>query len=211
MRIGVIGAGNIGTALAKRLVPAGHEIMLSYSRDQAKLAGAAAAFGARNGSPVEAVAFADVVALAVPWAAVPDALAQAGDLSGKILWDCTNPLLPDLSGLAMGTTTSGGEEVAKLAPGARVVKGIPPMAELLHSDDPSVNGKPVGLFVAGNDGDAKASVVQLMVALPGVVTDAGGLSAARMIEPAMLLLVRLAYGLGHGPRVGLSFEQDGAR
>jgi predicted dinucleotide-binding enzyme len=209
MRIGIIGAGNIGTALVRRLSLHGHELMLSYSRDPAKLARTAEGLGVRHGSPAQVVGFADVIALTVPWAAVPDALAQSGDLEGKMLWDCTNPLLPDLSGLAIGTTTSGGEEVARLAPGAKVIKGIPPMAELLHADDPMVNGRPVGLFVAGNNTEAKVTVSELLSSLPGDVTDAGDLTAARLIEPAMLLLVRLAYGLGHGPRVGLRFEQDG--
>jgi len=209
MKIGIIGAGNVGTALAKRLTPQGHEIMFSYSRDATKLAATAAAFGARVGTPAEAVAFADVVALTVPWAAVPDALAQAGDLAGKTLWDCTNPLLPDLSGLAIGTTTSGGEAVARLAPQAKVVKGLPPMAELLHSADPLVNGQPVGLFVAGDDAEAKARVAQLLAELPAIVIDAGGLTSARFIEPAMMLVVHLAYAMGHGARVGLKFEKDG--
>ncbi len=209
MKIGVIGAGNVGTALAKRLTLHGHEVMLSYSRDAEKLAATASTFSVRSGTPREVVAFADVVALTVPWAAVPDALAQAGDLSGKTVWDCTNPLLPDLSGLAIGTTTSGGEEVARLLPGAKVIKGIPPMAELLHSAKPTLNGKPVGLFVAGDDADAKASVAELMGMLPAIVTDAGGLSAARFIEPAMMLVVQLAYAVGHGPRICLRFDKDG--
>ena len=72
-----------------------------------------------------------------------------------------------------------------------------------------MNGKPVGLFVAGDDGEAKATVAGLLSALPGAVTDAGDLTAARFIEPAMMLLVLLAYGLGHGPRVGFRFEEDG--
>ncbi len=90
-----------------------------------------------------------------------------------------NALESDMSGLAVGTTTSGGEEVARLAPGARVVKGIPPMAELFHSDNPTVNGKQVGLFVAGDDAQAKATVTQLLYVLPVAVTDAGDLTAAR--------------------------------
>ncbi len=137
MRIGIIGAGNVGTALVKRLKPHGHELRLSYSRDTDKLKETAQAFGVLSGTPAEVVAWSEVVALAAPWTAVPDALKQAGDLSGKILWDCTNALLPDMSGLAICTTTSGGETVARLAPGAKVVKGVPPMAELLHSDDPT--------------------------------------------------------------------------
>lgn len=209
MKIGVIGAGNIGTALAKRLKPQGHEFGLSYSRDAEQLKRTAEAFGVVFGSPAEISGWAEVVALTVPWGVVRDALAQAGDLSGKVLWDCTNALLPDMSGLAIGTTTSGGEEVARLVPSAKVVKGIPPMAELLHSNDPVVNGRPVGLFVAGNDADAKATVAELLASLPGEVTDAGDLTASRLIEPAMMLLVRLAYGLGHGSRVALRFDKDG--
>jgi len=148
LRIGVIGAGNVGTALVKRLKPHGHDFKLSFSRDAAKLRLAADAFGVETGLPSEIVQWAGVVALTVPWGAVPEALDQAGNMPGKILWDCTNALLPDMSGLAIGTTTSGGETVARLAIGTKVVKGIPPMAELLHSDDPTVNGQPVGLFVA---------------------------------------------------------------
>lgn len=203
MRIGVIGAGNVGTALAKRLGPQGHDLMLSYSRDAARLAATAAGLGARAGTPAEAAAFGDVVVLTVPWAAVPDALAAAGPLAGRTLWDCTNPLKPDLSGLVLGTTTSGGEEVARLAPGATVIKGIPPFAELLHSDDPAVGGRTVGVFIAGPDGDAKTLVAGLLAQLPASVVDAGGLDAARLIEPAMMLLVRLAYAQGMGPRIAL--------
>lgn len=205
MRIGVIGAGNVGTALARRLTPHGHEIMLSFHHDLAKLQSLAKTFGSATGSPVEAAKWAEIIVLAVPWGTVPEALAQAGDLNGKILWDCTNALTPDMRGLAIGTTTSGGEAVARLAPGARVVKGIPPMAELLHADDPTVNGKPAGLFVASDDAEAKAVVAGLLALLPGQVTDAGDLTACRFIEPAMMLLVRLAYGLGHGPRIALHF------
>ncbi len=203
MRIGVIGGGNVGTALAKRLVPKGNEVMLSYSRDAAKLTEAAARFGATFGTPEEAARFGNVVALTVPWAAVPSALTQAGSLTGKTLWDCTNALNADMSGLVIGTTTSGGEEVARLAPGALVVKGIPPFAELLHSDDPTVGGRPVGVFVAGDDATAKQAVAGLLSQLPASVTDTGGLEAARLIEPAMMLLVRLAYAQGLGPRIAL--------
>lgn len=203
MKIGVIGAGNVGTALAKRLGAAGHQVMLSYSRDAEKLSAAAKTFGAATGSPSEAVAFGDVVALTVPWVGIEDALKAAGSLTGKILWDCTNALKPDLSGLAIGTTTSGGETVARLAPGARVVKGIPPFAELMHSADPTVGGTPVGVFMCGDDAAAKAIVQPLIEALPTTVVDAGPLQNARYAEPAAFLLIPLAYSLGMGSRIGL--------
>ena len=211
MKIGIIGAGNIGSALARRLAPQGHEIRLSYSRDPGKLAEAARAFGATAATVRDAVAFADVVALAVPWAAVDDALAQAGALDGRLLWDCTNPLLPDLSGLAIGTTTSGGEEIARRASGARVVKGIPPFAELLHSDDPRVNGAPAEVFVAGDAEADKRIVGELLAALPARVIDAGPLQASRTIEPAMLLLVQLAYARGMGARIAMRIDAEAAR
>jgi predicted dinucleotide-binding enzyme len=79
----------------------------------------------------------------------------------------------------------------------------------LHSDEPTVNGRPAGVFVAGDDPDAKAMIASLMASLPAEVTDAGDLTAARLIEPAMMLLVRLAYGLGRGPRVALRFDANG--
>jgi len=199
MKIGVIGGGNVGTALARRLVPKGHEVMLSFSRDPVKLEHAAKTFGARTGSPREAVEFAEVVAFAVPWAAVDGALHDAGSLAGKIVWDCTNALKPDLSGLALGTSPSGGERVQGLEPGARVVKGIPPFAELLHSAEPTLDGEPVSVFVCGDDAAAKGLVATLLASLPATVTDAGPLENARYVEPAMMLLVRLAYGQGLGP------------
>jgi predicted dinucleotide-binding enzyme len=207
MKIGVIGAGNIGTALAKRLVPRGHQVMLSFSRDAAKLDKMAKALGAAAGTPEEAASFADVVALAVPWGSVNAAIVQAGPLVGKIIWDCTNALKPDLSGLAVGTDTSGGEIIAGLAGGAKVVKGIPPFAELLHSDDPTVAGKPSAAFLCGDDDAAKAAVRPLLEALPADVVDAGPLVSARFVEPAAMLLVRLAYGLGFGVRITLALRR----
>ena len=203
MKVGIIGAGSLGTALAKRLAIAGHQVMLSYSRDAEKLAAMAADLGVGHGEPADVKAWADVVALAVPWGAVTDAVARLGDLTGTILWDCTNSLKPDMTALEIGTTTSAGEELRRLAPDARVVKGIPTFAELLHSDDPLVGGKPAGLFVAGDDAEAKAIVSELMADLPGTVVDAGELYASRFIEPAWILLVHLAYRQGLGPRVAL--------
>lgn len=203
MRIGIIGAGNIGTALVKRLAPHGHELMLSFHRNRAALSELASSLGVASGTPAEAVAFAEVVVLAVPWGVVPDALREAGSFNGKILWDCTNALKSDMSGLEVGTTTSAGELVAQWAGDARVVKGVPPFAQLLHSDDPTIGGQPPSVFVAGADAQAKAAVSQLMSELPATVTDAGPLEASRFIEPAMMLVVHMAYRQGFGPRIAM--------
>ena len=78
----------------------------------------------------EAVAFGEVVLLAVPWAAVGEALKAGGLFKSKVLFSCVNCLKPDFSGLAVATT-SAAEEIARAAPDARVVEALPPMAEVL--------------------------------------------------------------------------------
>ncbi|MGF6597683.1 putative dinucleotide-binding enzyme [Paraburkholderia sp. GAS448] len=205
MKIGIIGAGNVGTGLTKHLVPVGHSVMLSFSLDMEKLRTTAAALGASVGTVAEAVQFADVVVLATPWTAASDALMQVGDApQKKILWDCTNALKPDMSGLLVGTNTSGAEEIAKLAPWATVVKAIPPFAEMLHSPSMLIGGKRVGVFVCGDDSEARAVVGKLVTDIEAEPVDAGPLILARYVEPAAMLLVQLAYTRGFGTRVGLS-------
>jgi len=205
MKIGIIGAGNVATGLTKLLGPKGHEAMLSLSRDPSKLAETAQVFGTKSGSVQAAIAFGDVVVLATPWHATKEALAQAGiPANKKIVWDCTNALKPDMSGLAVGTTTSAAEEIQKAAPWARVVKAIPPFAELMHTGSVRVAGTPVGVFVASDDSAAKETVTSLVQDLGADPADAGPLANARYIEPAAFLLVQLAYVQGLGPKIGLS-------
>ncbi len=209
MKLGIIGAGNVGTGLAKHLIPMRHEVMFSFGKDAAKLSATARAYGATAGTVAEAVAFADVVVLATPYAAIAEALAQAGTpAQRKVVWDCTNALKPDMSGLAVGTTWSAAEEVQQRAPWARVVKGIPPFAETLHSDRLALNGGPVGVFVCSDDAPAKAEVAGLLSALGMAVTDAGPLKNARYVEPAAFLVVQLAYAMGRGSRIGLALVTD---
>jgi 8-hydroxy-5-deazaflavin:NADPH oxidoreductase len=210
MDIGIIGAGKLGTALAKHFVKRGHEVMLSFSKDSAKLMAISDSYGARAGTLAEAVRFGDVIVLATPWTATADALRQVGVVpENKILWDCTNPFKPDLSELMIGTTTSGGEEVAKLAPWARVVKAIPPFAEVLHSSSSVVGGARPAVFVCGDDAQARKIVVSLVEEIGGMAVDAGPLCLARYTEPACMLLVSLAYVQGFGPRIGLTLVRDG--
>ena len=114
MNIGNIGAGNLGTRLAKQLVRKSHGVTLSFGKNLTKPKDAAVSVGAHSVTPAEAAAVADVIVLATPWNVMADALKQiVGVPRRRILWDCTNALNPDMSGLVVGTTTSGGEEVAK--------------------------------------------------------------------------------------------------
>jgi len=196
MKIGIIGAGNMGTGMGKFWAKNGHQLMFSYSRSPEKLKAAAESVSpdTLTSTPSEAVQFADVVVLSVAWAAVEDALQQAGSLDGKILFSCVNALLPDMSGLAVGTTTSAAEEIAKLAPGARVVESLPLFAEVLHSPSRQFGEQIPSVFYCGDDAEAKAIVAHLLRETEVEAIDAGSLRNARYIEPAGMLLVQLAYG-----------------
>lgn len=207
MRIAILGAGNVGSALARRHAARGHDVSLAFSRDRGKLKAVARAVGARPAEPQDAVAAAEVVVLATSWTVTEAALQSAGDLSGKLLWDCTNPLKPDMSGLIIGTETSGGELVAAWAgSGARVVKAIPPFAEQMAREGPLIleDGRSPSVFVCGDDSQARSTVATLVRDIGAEPVEAGPLRNARFIEPAEMLLVQLAYRQGMGPSIGLS-------
>ena len=211
MKFGIIGAGNLGAAIGARLAAAGHEIMISFSRTAEALAAAAAQVGggATSGTPQEAAAYGEVVLLATPWTVTLATVHDLADgLAGKIVWDTTNALLPDMSGLAIGTITSGGEEIAAAAPAARVVKAIAPFADLVASPSARVAGQQVGVFVCGDDAEARRIVARLVADLDAAPVDAGPLRLARFTEPAGLLLAQLAYMQGFGSRIGLSLLQE---
>ena len=116
-----------------------------------------------------------------------------------------------MSGLAIGTTTSGGEEIAKLAPWANVVKAIPPFAEVLHSPSTLVGGMHSCVFLCGDDPQARKVVANLVKDIGGAPVDAGPLNLARYAEPTAMLLVQLAYSRGFGPRIGLALARDASQ
>lgn len=211
MKIGIIGAGNIGTGIGKRLAARGHTVVVSFSKSQEGVDKAVASIGsgAQGASVAEAAVHGEVVLLATPWGATREALAQAGGaLAGKIVWDATNPLKPDMSGLELGTTTSGGEQVAAWAAGARVVKAVPPFAEVLHSCNTVIGGDKPGVFVCSDDLDARAVIVGLVHEIGADPVDAGPLLLARYTEPLGMLLVQLAYKQGLGARIGARLLRD---
>jgi predicted dinucleotide-binding enzyme len=131
-------------------------------------------------------------------------LRQAGDLSGRIVWDCTNPLKPDLSDLVIGTATSGGETIARWASGSRVVKAIPPFADHLMDGEARIGGHSVAVFMCGDDSNACSVVARLVADLGADPVNVGPLVAARAIEPFGLLMVKLAFRQGLGPRIGVA-------
>jgi len=209
VKVGIVGPGALGQALAKRLHSAGHQIRLTFSRKEQGLRDTAATLGVGFGAPDQIARWADVIALATAWQALQPAMDALGDLSGKIIWDNINAVAPDLSTMLIGTTTSVGEEVQKRAPRASVVKCIPTFADLLEAHDPRLNGLPVTTYLAGDDAEAKAVVGRLAADLPTMPIDVGGLQASRLIEPMMLLLVQLAYSRGLGPMISFNLVRQG--
>ena len=128
-------------------------------RDKAKDAGGGLP-SERTVSVAEAGAFGDVIVLATPWSGTPDAVRAAGDLKGKTVIDCTNPVLPDFSALAVGLTTSAAEEIAKLIPTAHVVKCFNTLGASNFAN-PEFGGERASMFFCGDDASAKLVVAEL--------------------------------------------------
>jgi 8-hydroxy-5-deazaflavin:NADPH oxidoreductase len=207
MNIAVIGAGKMGSGLGGIWAKKGHSVVFSYSRNPEKLEALAKSNpGASAASPAEAVRQSDLVLLSVPWSAIDDALKAAGPLDGKIVIDCTNPITPTME-LAVGLTTSAAEEIAKRAPGAKVVKAFnTAFAELYHSDSRLFGSRMVTMFYCGDDGEAKKTAAKLIGATGFTPIDCGPLKYARCLEPVAMLMIQLGRGMGMGTDMALTIQ-----
>ena len=207
MNVGIIGAGNVGGTLGKRWARNGHRVFFaSREPDSAQMRKlvAEAGQGAKSGSVAEAAAANEVLLIATPWPATQEALKNAGDLSGKIVIDATNPLLPSLDGLSIGTTTSAGEQVAQWARGARVIKAFNTVGYNIMAN-PAFPGGRIAMFYCGDDAVAKRTVAALIEELGFEALDAGPLSQSRVLEPFALLWISLALKQGYGGEIGFQF------
>jgi predicted dinucleotide-binding enzyme len=181
MRIGIIGAGRIGGNAAQLFARAGHELLVSYSRDEGKLAQLADAIGGRAGTPREAAEFGEVVLFSVPWRLVDDVLAQAGPLDGKIVIDTTNQFGPD------GWEDLGGRTAAQVnaarMPGARYTKAFNTLTSGFQSEAAGRTGPDrVVMFVCGDDAEAKNVVAGLIDDAGFTPVDMGGTADAAPME-----------------------------
>jgi hypothetical protein len=184
MQIGILGAGNVGLALGRRLVGAGHHVQLSATRDPQALKPVADGIGAEAVSVADASA-ADVVVLAVPWPAVPDVLGPLPDWQGRILVDATNPFV-NFNPLELANLKgrSASVVVAEQAPGARVVKAFNSIAMVDFEKGPQQGDAKRVLFVSGDDAPSKQTVEDLITELGFAVIDLGALDeGGRMQEP----------------------------
>lgn len=194
MRIAIIGAGAVGRALGSVWAAGGHEIRYGVRnpQDEKTIAAVSMTPGSKALHVAEAVAVADVVVIATHWPQTEAALRSAGDLSGKVLIDVTNPLRPDFSGLEEGYSVSGGERVAEWAHGARVYKAFNSTAAENMADAGRYTSPPV-MFVAGDEPDGKRTVMELVAAAGFEGVDAGPLTSARLLEPLAMLYIRVAF------------------
>jgi len=197
MKIAIIGAGRVGVALGEAWARTGHEVVFGVREP----AGRTLAVGRVSAVP-DAVRTAEVVVLATPWDAAPSALQAAGPCADKIVVDCTNPILPGLEGLALGTTTSAAEQLAALVPDAQLVKAFNTTGSG-NMERPRYGDHALTMFVCGDDADAKRVVSGLAEDLGFAPVDAGSLTAARYLEPLAMLWIHLAYRQGLGPDIAL--------
>lgn len=203
MNIAILGAGNVGGALGKGWASKGHAIYFGVPEPQSeKTRALLKSIGAnvRAGTVQEAVANAEVVVLATPWPATQDAIRAAGQLKNKIIIDCTNPLLPDLSGLAIGHTTSAAEQVAEWAASTRVVKAFNTTGAG-NMTKPRYGDSGITMCIAGDDAAAKSTAMKLAQDLGFEPLDAGPLKNARLLEPFAMLWIYLAVKQGLGPNI----------
>jgi len=201
MKIAILGAGNVGGALGTRWAKNGHMVTFGVRNPADKKIKPlleAAGPTARAAAIPEAARDAEVVVLATPWPATEEAIKAAGNLAGKIVVDCTNPLKPDLSGLDTGAGPSACEQVAGWAKGARVVKafnttGAANMANPRYGAERSV------MFICGDDAAAKTAVAKLAEELGFEVVDNGALAMARYLESLAMVWIQMAVFGGFGP------------
>lgn len=199
MKIAIIGVGNMGAGLARAFASANIDMVIG-ARNPAKAAALAAEIGPRAESGGVAAAFklADVAILALPYGAAGDALKAAGDVSGKVIVDISNPVTADFRSLVVGHTSSAAEELQALAPKAMIVKAFNTIfAGLLSAE--ARKGKTLQTFVAGDDPGAKEAVSKLAKAIGFESVDAGPLSNSRFLEPIGEMNIHFGFFLGWGP------------
>jgi predicted dinucleotide-binding enzyme len=200
MRIAILGAGQVGGRLGRVWAAAGHEVVFGLPEHvipDVQVLLAELGDRARAVSVAEAAAAGAVVVVATPPPTVQDVIAQAGDLTGKVLVDCVNPLLPDFSVLSVAPGSSLAEEIARWAPGARVVKAFNTVAASTIGNA-SLGGTILSCFYCGDDAEAKAIVSDLIARAGFDPIDAGTLDKARMLEAFALFYIHLAVKCGLG-------------
>ncbi len=196
MKVGILGSGDVATALAKGFLAAGYEVKLgSRVVNNPKLATFVRTIGGRAsaGTFADAAAFGDLVVLATLGTATSDAIKLAGveNFAGKVVLDTTNPLETAAGGvprLVGGLGTSAGEKHQTLLVNARVVKVFNTVGNALMYQ-PKLAGGPPDMFICGNDAQAKTTVRELLAKFGWNTIDVGGIDASHYLEAMCLVWV----------------------
>jgi predicted dinucleotide-binding enzyme len=211
MNITILGAGNMGSALARQLSRAGHKVRIATRSPEKGRAAVAASPGAVVTPPSQALGDAEVVIVATGYADAVPALRSLGSLAGRIVIDITNPLTPDFSGLTVGHDTSAAEEIAKAFPEAEVVKAFNTVFAQVLADGPAFsNGQTAPVFVAADSERAKEKTKAIVQSIGFKPVDAGPLRHARYLEPLAALNIYLGYGAGHGTAIAPTWIRKAA-
>jgi len=193
--ISIIGTGNMAHTIGALAVARGNTVEV-IGRDKSKAADLAEALGggATRGE-FGAVPAGDIVIVSLLYANVVPVVAQYGDaLAGKVIVDISNPFNSAADGLAISDGTSIAQEVAKVAPaGASVVKAFNTIFGVVLAQ-----GRPLDVFMAGDDAQAKAGVAEFIESLGLRPMDVGDLKMAHWLEGTGLVVMGLArHGVGN--------------
>ena len=187
MKIAIIGKGHVGSSLGAGLARTGHEIRYGH-RDPREPVSEAANWG-------------DLIIMAVPFGEVEHTVKEIGSAAdGKVLIDVTNPLDQNLE-LAIGFSTSNAENVQRMLPKARVIKAFNTVFAQNQSTA-RVGEHQLTAFVAGDDPEAKATVMHLTERMGYDPVDVGPLKSARYLEPMGIMIIGMAFKLGMGVNIG---------
>lgn len=207
-RVGVIGSGAVGRALAAGFASRGHEVTIGTRDPEGNdelQAWAAQHGGVAIGHFAAAAEAGELLVLATRGVAVEQAIETAGPqhFAGKVVIDATNPLDPDGDRAALavsGPADSGGERVQRTLPDARVVKCFNTVNNALMVDPGFDPRRP--MFIAGDDAEAKAAVAEILDSFGWDALDVGGIEQARQLESLVLLWVAVGRATGvwnHAP------------
>ncbi|OBF33836.1 NADP oxidoreductase [Mycobacterium sp. ACS1612] len=193
--ISIIGTGNMARAIGALAVAGGNTVEV-IGRDPSKAADLASELGpSATAREFGAVPAGDIVIVALLYADVVPVVAQYGDaLAGKVIVDISNPFNPAADGLAIPDGTSIAQQVAEAAPAsASVVKAFNTIFGVVLA-----KGRPLDVFIAGDDAQAKAGVAEFIASLELRPLDVGGLHMAHWLEGTGLVVMGLArYGVGN--------------
>jgi 8-hydroxy-5-deazaflavin:NADPH oxidoreductase len=203
MTVGIIGSGVVGQALGKGFASRGHAVRLGTrepERDELQQWAAETEGDAAVVPNEEAASSGDLLVLATGWSGTENAIRLAGPehFRGKVVIDVTNPLdssqgMPPR--LALGHTDSGGEQVQRWLPGARVVKAFNIVNASLMVD-PEIPGGPPTMFIASDDEAARGEVRAICEDFGWEVIDLGPMQMARYLEPLAMVWIAHAVRIG---------------